>query len=96
MRYFYEIAASPFAADDEKEFGGKPFGKGRRQRNAGAVICLHLERSNIFSNLAEKVGNVIMRGKNESARRRVGGRDTDKCRCRKSSIVLSDRQRGMG
>ena len=94
MRYFHEIAASPFAADDEKEFGGKAIWKGvaSTQRR-----CCHLSTSsNIFSNLAEKVGNVIMRGKNESARRRVGGRDTDKCRCRKSSIVLSDRQRGMG
>ena len=94
MRYFYEIAASPFAADDEKEFGGKAIWKraASTQRR-----CCHLSTSsNIFSNLAEKVGNVIMRGKNESARRRVGGRDTDKCRCRKSSIVLSDRQRGMG
>ena len=94
MRYFYEIAASPFAADDEKEFGGKAIWK--RAASTQRRCCHWSTSSNIFSNLAEKVGNVIMRGKNESARRRVGGRDTDKCRCRKSSIVLSDRQRGMG
>ena len=94
MRYFYEIAASPFAADDEKEFGGKAIWK--RAASTQRRYCHWSTSSNIFSNLAEKVGNVIMRGKNESARRRVGGRDTDKCRCRKSSIVLSDRQRGMG
>ena len=94
MRYFYEIAASPFAADDEKEFDGKAIWK--RAASTQRRCCHWSTSSNIFSNLAEKVGNVIMRGKNESARRRVGGRDTDKCRCRKSSIVLSDRQRGMG
>ena len=94
MRYFYEIAAPPFAADDEKEFGGKAIWK--RAASTQRRCCHWSTSSNIFSNLAEKVGNVIMRGKNESARRRVGGRDTDKCRCRKSSIVLSDRQRGMG
>ena len=68
MRYFYEIAASPFAADDEKEFGGKAIWK--RAASTQRRCCHWSTSSNIFSNLAEKVGNVIMRGKNESGRRR--------------------------